>query len=88
MSKENKSGYAIRADLLGMAIGILESRNNRQEQNEHFLAENDKRYQRKPVSPYTSDDVISEAEKLYAFVEHGSSSAHDLKTRVVITADD
>ena len=41
MSDSNKSGYAIRADLLGMAIGILESRMNRYEANEHFKADSD-----------------------------------------------
>jgi hypothetical protein len=69
VSDSNKSGYAIRADLLGMAIGILESKNNRLENNEHFSAENDKKYQRQPVTPYTTNDVISEAEKLYQFVQ-------------------
>ena len=69
MSDSNKSGYAIRAELLGMAIGILESRNNRQEQNEHFKAENDRKYQRQPVVPYTTDEAIAEAEKLYSFVK-------------------
>ena len=69
MSDSNKSGYAIRAELLGMAIGILESRNNRQEQNEHFKAENDRKYQRQGVSPYTTEDAIAVAEKLYSFVK-------------------
>ena len=69
MSDTKKSGYAIRADLLGMAIGILESRNARLEGNEHFAAENDRKYQRKPIVPYTTDEVLSEAEKLYSFVQ-------------------
>ncbi len=66
---ETKSGYALRTELLGMAIGILESRNNRQEGNEHFKSENDKRYQRQPVNPYATEDVLVVAEKLYAFVQ-------------------
>ena len=66
---ENKSGYQLRTDLLGMATGIVVDRTNRLEQNEHFQAENDKDYQRRPVDPYTSEDVIAEAEKLYAFVQ-------------------
>ena len=69
MSDSNKSGYQLRADLLGMATGIVIDRTNRLENNEHFLAENDKAYQRKPIVPYTSEDVIAEAEKLYAFVQ-------------------
>ena len=66
---DSKSGYQLRADLLGMATGIVIDRTNRLENNEHFLAENDKAYQRKPIVPYTSEDVIAEAEKLYAFVQ-------------------
>ena len=66
---DSKNAYELRTDLLGMAIGILESRNHRREQNEHFLAENDQGYKRKPVSPYETEDVLVEAEKLYQFVQ-------------------
>ncbi len=69
MSDTNKSGYQLRTDLLGMAMGLLQERQSRLEANEHFLAENDKRYQRQPINPFTTDDVISEAEKLYIFVQ-------------------
>jgi hypothetical protein len=69
MSDNNKSGYQLRQELLGMATGIVCDRTNRLENNEHFLAENDKSYHRKPITPYTSEDVIAEAEKLYAFVQ-------------------
>jgi hypothetical protein len=66
---DNKNAYELRTDLLGMAIGILESRNERQENNEHFLAENDEAYKRKPVVPYATEDVLVEAEKLYQFIQ-------------------
>ena len=66
---ENKSGYELRTELLGMAIGILESRNERYEQNEHFLAEGDSSYRRKVVLPYETEDVLLVAEKLYQFVQ-------------------
>ena len=69
MGENNKSGYQLRADMLGMASVIVSDRITRQDQNEHFLAENDKRYQRKPVAPYTAEEVIAEAEKLYEFVQ-------------------
>jgi len=69
MSDSNKSGYALRTDLLGMAIGILESRNSRQESNEHFKAEGDRHYQRKMIDPYVTEDVLVIAEKLYTFVQ-------------------
>ena len=64
-----RNGYDIRTDLLGMAIGILESQNNRREQNEHFQAENDKSYKRQTITPYAPEDVITTAEKLYGFVQ-------------------
>ena len=69
MSNENKSGYQLRTDLLGMAIGIVSDRTSRLENNEHFLAENDRHYHRKPIDPYTTEDIVLEAEKLYAFVQ-------------------
>ena len=69
MSDTKKSGYQLRTDLLGMATGIVIDRINRLENNEHFQAENDSKYQRKPITPYTTEDVITEAEKLYAFVQ-------------------
>ncbi len=69
MSDSKKSGYQLRTDLLGMAIGICDTKVNRLECNEHFAAENDKKYQRKPITPFTTEDVIAEAEKLYAFVQ-------------------
>jgi hypothetical protein len=61
----SKSGYELRTDLLGMAIGILESRNERQESNEHLRPEG----QRQPVNPYATEDVLVVAEKLYDFVQ-------------------
>ena len=65
MGKENKSGYELRTDLLGMAIGIVQERIQRQFENEHLKPEG----KRQPVSPFTTEDVIAEAEKLYSFVQ-------------------
>ena len=61
----NKSGYELRSDLLGMAIGILESRNSRQFENEHLKPEGT----RQPVNPYATEEVLEVAEKLLAFVQ-------------------
>ena len=61
----SKSGYELRTDLLGMAIGILESRNARQFDNECLRPEG----QRQPVNPYSTEDAIVVAEKLYNFVQ-------------------
>ena len=61
----NKSGYQLRAELLSMAIGILESRNCRQFDNECLRPEG----QRQSVNPYATEDVLVVAEKLYDFVQ-------------------
>ena len=65
MGDKNKSGYELRSDLLGMAIGILESRNARIFENEHRKPEG----QRNAVNPYATEDVLIVAEKLYDFVQ-------------------
>ena len=65
MSDKNKSGYQLRTELLGMAMGMVADRIGREVENEHFKPEG----QRSPVAFYTTEDVIAEAEKLYAFVQ-------------------
>ena len=65
MGKESKSGYELRTQLVDMAIGILESRNSRQFDNECLKPEG----QRQPVNPYATEDVLIVAEKLYDFVQ-------------------
>ena len=63
---KNKNGYELRADLLNMAIGILESRGRQRFNNEHLKPE----HQRIAVDPYTTENVLEEAEKLYMFVQN------------------
>jgi len=65
MGKDNKSGYELRSDLLGMAMGICQERVSRAFENEHMKPEG----QRNAVDPFTTEDVIAEAEKLYNFVQ-------------------
>ena len=65
MGDKNKSGYELRTEVLGMAIGILEQRINQQLNNEHFKPEG----QRNPVNPYATEDVLIVAEKLLDFVQ-------------------
>ncbi len=65
MSDSKKSGYELRSDLLGMAIGIVDQRVQRLFENEHLKPEG----QRIAVDPFTTEDVIAEAEKLYTFVQ-------------------
>ena len=64
MGDKNKSGYELRTELLGMAIGIVDQRVQRQFENEHLKPGG----QRQPVNPYATEDVITVAEKLMAFV--------------------
>ena len=65
MGEKNKSGYELRTDLLGMAIGIVDQKTQRLFENEHLKPEG----QRQPVAPFTTEDVIAEAQKLYNFVQ-------------------
>jgi len=65
MGDKNKSGYELRSDLLGMAIGIEDQQVQRKFENEHLKPDG----QRNPVAPFTTEDIIAEAEKLYAFVQ-------------------
>ena len=64
MGNSTKSGYELRTELLGMAIGIVESRIQRQFENEHMKPEGT----RQAIQPFTTEDVVAEAEKLLAFV--------------------
>ena len=48
-----------------MAIGILEFQSRQKLQNEHLRPEG----QRDAVDPYTTENVLEEAEKLYQFVQ-------------------
>jgi len=65
MGDSKKSGYELRSDLLGMAIGIVDQKVQRLFENEHLKPEG----QRNAVAPFTTEDIIVEAEKLYAFVQ-------------------
>jgi len=64
MGDSNKNGYEIRESLLGMAIGILQTKNDVLRENEYLKPEG----QRDEISPYTVDEVLKTAETLYQFV--------------------
>ena len=61
----NKSGYELRTDLLGMAMGIVSERKHRTVENELLKPEG----QRNAVAPWTTEEILTEAEKLYTFVQ-------------------
>ena len=66
MSNDSRNAYELRTDLLGMAIGIVESRVARLDQNQYLKPEG----MRNAVNPYTTEDILVEAEKLYQFVQN------------------
>lgn len=69
MSNSGKSGFEIRADLLGQAQGIMEM--NIQRANDSIHSHNDSFPTDKkplPAVEITAKEVISVAQELYAFV--------------------
>ena len=48
-SRENKSGYELRTDLLGMAMGIVGERVQRSMENEHMKPEGTRVYTAVPI---------------------------------------
>ena len=67
MGESTKSPYELRAELLGMAIGILESQIHRKFENQHMLPEESRR----PVEPFTLAEVLDIASRLNDFVSNG-----------------
>ena len=65
MGDKNKSGYELRTELLGMAMGIVSERVQRLSENEHLKPEG----ARQPVPPFTTEEIIGEAQKLYKFIK-------------------
>ena len=65
MGDKNKSGYELRSDLLGMAMGICQERVSREFDNEHMKPEGT----RNAIPSFTTEEVIAEAQKLYDFVQ-------------------
>lgn len=64
----NKNGFELRTDLLGMAIGLLE--NNREQVVNQFYNKPEKAREGEllPIIEISPEQVIAEAEKLYDFV--------------------
>ena len=64
----SKSGFELRTEILGMAMGMLEE-NRAQTANQYYAQSEDQRGGKKlPIIEITPEQVISQAEKLYAFV--------------------
>ena len=64
----SKSGFEVRTDILGIAMGLLEN-NREQVMNAHFqLPDEVRKVDECPIINITTDEVIAEAKKLYEFV--------------------
>jgi hypothetical protein len=66
MSNNSKSGFELRTDILGIAQGILND--NREQLMNNYYNQSEETRGEAPVIQITSEDVIAEAQKLYAFV--------------------
>ena len=64
----NKSGFELRTDILGMAMGVLEGNREAKIQSFYSVPEEDRKGERHPVIEISSEQVIEEAQKLYEFV--------------------
>ena len=64
MGDSNKNGYEIRESLLGLAVGILDTRNATLRENEYIKPEE----QQQSIQPYDVQEVLKTAEILYQFV--------------------
>tara|TARA_A200000159_G_scaffold83252_1_gene76997 strand:- start:178 stop:381 length:204 start_codon:yes stop_codon:yes gene_type:complete len=64
MGDMNKNGYEIRESLLGLAVGILDTRNATLRENEYLKPEG----QQQEIQPYDVNEVLQTAETLYQFV--------------------
>ncbi len=64
----NKSGFELRTEILGMAMGMLEE--NRAQTTNQFYAQTDEQREGKlcPIIEITPEQVIDQAQKLYEFV--------------------
>jgi len=64
----SKSGFELRTDILGMAMGLLE--NNREQTMQSFFSrpEEDRKGESAPIINISTEEVISTAQDLYAFV--------------------
>ena len=63
-----KSGFELRTDILGMAMGLLEN-NRDQVMNAHFQLPDDvSKAEECPIIKVSTDEVIATAKELYSFV--------------------
>ena len=65
---QGKSGFELRTDILGMAKGLLENNRDQATHSFYSIPEEDRKGESAPVIAISTDEVITEAKKLYEFV--------------------
>ena len=64
----SKSGFELRTDILGMAMGMLENNRDQTMQSFYSKPEEDRKGESAPIIDISAEEVISTAKELYAFV--------------------
>lgn len=65
---QGKSGFELRTDILGMAMGLLENNRDQATHSFYSIPEEDRKGEKAPVIAISTDEVISTAQELYTFV--------------------
>ena len=64
----SKSGFELRTEILGMAMGLLSDNRDQEVQSFYSMPEDDRTGKSAPVIYISPEEVIGQAEKLYEFV--------------------
>ena len=64
----NKTGFELRTEILGMAMGLLEENRNQDVNSFYSIPEDDRTGKSAPVIYISPEEVIGQAKKLYEFV--------------------
>jgi hypothetical protein len=64
----SKSGFELRTDILGMAMGLLENNREQVTNSFHAMSDNDRQGKTAPIIDISPEEVINTAKDLYAFV--------------------
>jgi len=65
---QGKSGFELRTDILGMAMGMLENNRDQTMQSFYSKPEEDRKGESAPIIDISTEEVISTAQDLYTFV--------------------
>lgn len=65
---QGKSGFELRTDILGMAVGMLENNRDQEVHSFYSIPEDQRDGKPAPVIWISPEEVINTAKELYAFV--------------------